>query len=103
MARPPLPLGTPGSIAVSEESPGLWVARCRFRDHDGVTRRLRRQGTSRSAARSELHRAIEDRQRTSSRVGELTPASRFDEAAELFLAKTERKRRPTTHAQYQVY
>jgi hypothetical protein len=65
MARPPLPLGTPGAITTKEESPGVWVARCRFRDHDGVTRRLWKQGPSKTAARAALHQTIQDRQRKS--------------------------------------
>ncbi|HSK61842.1 MAG TPA: site-specific integrase, partial [Actinomycetospora sp.] len=86
MARPPLPLGTPGTISVVEEEPGSWVARCRFRDHDGVTRRLRKHGSSKTAAKAALHELIQQRQRgTFGNVGGLTPASRFHEAAELYL------------------
>jgi integrase len=101
VARPPLPLGTPGSISVAQESPGSWVARCRFRDHDGVTRRMWKKGPSKTAARSALHEAITDRQRGgTSRTGELTPASRFSDAAAIYLAKIERKREDSTHALY---
>lgn len=54
MARPPLPLGTPGAITVTAAGTGRWVASCRFRDHDGVTRLIRKHGSSktRPAARS---------------------------------------------------
>ncbi|GLZ49468.1 phage integrase [Actinomycetospora sp. NBRC 106375] len=100
MARPPLPLGTPGAITAKEESPGVWVARCRFRDHDGVTRRLWKQGPSKTAARGALHQTIQDRQRGSGGGRTLTPASRFGEAAELYLAKIDRKREDSTHALY---
>ena len=100
MARPPLPLGTPGAITTKEESPGVWVARCRFRDHDGVTRRLWKQGASKTAARGALHQTIQDRQRGSGGGSTLTPASRFGEAAELYLAKVDRKREDSTHALY---
>ena len=100
MARPPLPLGTPGAITTREESPGVWVARCRFRDHDGVTRRLWKQGSSKTAARGALHQTIQDRQRGSGGGSTLTPASRFKDAAELYLAKVDRKREDSTHALY---
>jgi hypothetical protein len=53
MARPPLALGDHGSIKVVRDN-GRWVARCRFRDLDGVTRRVERWGTSRAAAQQEL-------------------------------------------------
>lgn len=39
MARPPLPLGQHGEISVAAKR-GQWVAR--FRDLDGVTRRVAR-------------------------------------------------------------
>ncbi|PVZ08248.1 tyrosine-type recombinase/integrase [Actinomycetospora cinnamomea] len=100
MARPPLPLGTPGAITTKEESAGVWVARCRFRDHDGVTRRLWKQGPSKTAARGALHQTIQDRQRGSGGGSTLTPASRFKDAAELYLAKVDRKREDSTHALY---
>ncbi|GAA4785542.1 site-specific integrase [Actinomycetospora chlora] len=101
MARPPLPLGTPGTISVAEEEPGSWVARCRFRDHDGVTRRLRKHGPSKTAAKGALHELIQQRQRGKTGYGAvLTPASRFRETAELYLAKVDRKREDSTHALY---
>ena len=102
MARPPLPLGTPGSIQVVQDGPGAWVARCRFRDHDGVTRRLRKHGSTKTAARNALHDLIRERQRgvTAAGSSQLTPASRFSDAATLYLAKIERKREDSTHALY---
>ncbi|NMO88204.1 phage integrase central domain-containing protein [Actinomycetospora sp. TBRC 11914] len=101
MARPPLPIGTPGTIQVVQDGAGAWVARCRFRDHDGVTRRLRKHGPSKTGARNALHDLIRERQRGSSTGSrELTPASRFSDAANLFLAKIERKREDSTHALY---
>src|SRR6185312_4351366 len=102
MARPPLALGTPGSITINQEGPGVWVARCRFRGHDGVTRRLRKHGASKSAARAELHKAIEERQRGTSRAGGLSPGATFAEAAELYLTKIARKREDTTLVEYRA-
>src|SRR3954449_10197043 len=93
MARPPLPLGTPGTISVAEDEPGSWVARCRFRDHDGVTRRLRKHGPSKTAANAALHELIQQRQRGGSGSGGgLTPASRFREAGRVDPAQVGRKR-----------
>src|SRR4051812_23992375 len=43
MARPPLPLGEHGSISVAPKC-GLWVARCRVRVFDGVTRHIQKAG-----------------------------------------------------------
>ena len=104
MARPPLSLGTPGDISVSEESPGTWVARCRFRDHDGVTRRLRKHARTKTLAKEKLHDLIRERQRAGARssVG-LTPASRFRDAAVIYLAKIERKREDSTHGLYEYH
>ena len=102
MARPPLPLGTPGQIKVIETTPKVWVARCRFRDHDGVTRRLKAHGPTQSAARNSLHDTIRDRQRGTRGAGSdvLTPSATFADAAELYLAKVLRRRADSTHAVY---
>lgn len=102
MARPPLPLGTPGQIRVVEDRPKVWVARCRFRDHDGVTRQLKAHGGTKTAATTALHATIDDRQRGrgTSRANELTPAATFADATVIYLAKIERKREDSTHALY---
>jgi len=41
--RPPLRLGQHGKIKRIEPDNGLWIARCRYRDSDGVTRIVERQ------------------------------------------------------------
>ena len=43
MARPPLPLGEHGEISIAPKR-GQWVARCRFRGLDGITRKVERWG-----------------------------------------------------------
>lgn len=53
MARPPLPLGEHGEISIAPKR-GQWVARCRFRGLDGVTRKVERWGKSRTAVRLAL-------------------------------------------------
>jgi integrase len=40
--RPPMRIGQHGKITRTSLGGGVWVARCRFRDLDGVTRRLER-------------------------------------------------------------
>lgn len=41
--RPPLRLGHHGKIRRIEVDKGIWIARCRYRDNDGVTRIVERQ------------------------------------------------------------
>lgn len=41
--RPPLRIGQHGKINRIEVEPGTWIARCRFRDTDGVTRIVERR------------------------------------------------------------
>jgi hypothetical protein len=66
MARPPLALGHHGSIKVDRDD-GRSIARCRFRDLDGVTGRVARWGTSKTGAQAALQE--EPRQRTASQIG----------------------------------
>ncbi len=54
MARPPLPIGTFGAITTTEVRPGVYLARTRFRDVDGVTRAIKATGRSAAAATREL-------------------------------------------------
>ncbi|CAN5388200.1 site-specific integrase [soil metagenome] len=42
--RPPLRIGQHGQIARDYLGGGVWVARCRYRDSDGVVRRIERKG-----------------------------------------------------------
>lgn len=42
--RPPLRIGEHGRITRKPLGAGVWLARCRFRDSDGVTRLVERQG-----------------------------------------------------------
>lgn len=41
--RPPLRIGQHGKIKRIEVEPGVWIARCRYRDTDGVTRVVERK------------------------------------------------------------
>lgn len=60
MPRPPLPIGTWGSVTLRQTG-GAWEARARFRDYDGVTRQVRRTGSSRAGARNALTAALTER------------------------------------------
>ena len=42
--RPPLRIGQHGKISRQNLGGGVWVARCRYRDSDGVTRIVERRG-----------------------------------------------------------
>jgi hypothetical protein len=42
--RPPLRIGAHGKITRQNLGSGVWLARTRFRDTDGVTRRIERRG-----------------------------------------------------------
>ncbi len=73
--RPPLPIGTWGSISRVKVGPKKWVARTRFRDYDGKTRQVERYAETATAAERALKEALRDRQRTADVV--LSPASRL--------------------------
>lgn len=60
MARPPLPLGHHGEISVAPEN-GRWVARCRVRGVDGVTRKVEEHRRTRTAARQALQEDLRTR------------------------------------------
>lgn len=93
MARPPLALGHHGTITTAREN-GRWVARVRVRDHDGVTRRVARWGTSKAGAQ----RALQDELRTrhGERATVLRPNSRFRDAADVWLEKIRERRADST-------
>ncbi|HEU0088416.1 MAG TPA: tyrosine-type recombinase/integrase [Pseudonocardiaceae bacterium] len=97
MARPPLPLGHHGAIKVTRDG-GQWVARCRVRDLDGVTRRVARWGSSRTAALGALQDEL--RQRRGERTELLRPHSRFRDAAALWMAKITERREDSTADTY---
>lgn len=61
MARPPLPIGTFGSIKTNEVRPGVNRSWTRFRDFDGTTRQITATGRSPAAATRELKAKIADR------------------------------------------
>ncbi|MDO0976016.1 site-specific integrase [Mycolicibacterium frederiksbergense] len=42
--RPPLRIGQHGRIRRTKQANGVWLAECRYRDSDGVTRKVERRG-----------------------------------------------------------
>jgi hypothetical protein len=97
MARPPLALGHHGTVKTAREG-DQWVARCRFRDPDGVTRRVARWATSKTAAQQALQAELRNRQ--GERTEKLQPNSRFREAAEIWMAKIRERRADSTADTY---
>ena len=87
MGRPPLPVGTHGQIRCYQTANG-WRAVTDFRDFDGKTRRVERNGSSQAAAKRKLKEGLRDRATPSGGDG-LTPDSRFRKAADLWLAEFE--------------
>lgn len=63
MARPSLVLGTWGKVSRSRRGTA-WVAEARFRDFDGVTRRVERKGATGRQAEDALLEHLRDRTRT---------------------------------------
>jgi integrase len=61
MARPPLPVGTWGTIRTEKLGPNRYCARARFRDYDGKTRDVEATGTTGPAAVRALKEKLRDR------------------------------------------
>ncbi|MEU4563941.1 site-specific integrase [Actinoplanes sp. NPDC023936] len=79
MGRPPLPLGTGGKVRFHRSGQG-WVARCGFRDYDGVTRLVERCRGSKAAAERALKEALRDRSGAGAESGGETRLSAVAEA-----------------------
>ncbi|WP_406831512.1 hypothetical protein ABEG17_01630 [Pedococcus sp. KACC 23699] len=89
MARPPLPLGSWGRIWVSPSpsrpsgKPKSFRARALYRDFDGVTREVKAEGRTKSAAEATLLAKL--RERSGARHGgSLKSTDRFSAAAQLW-------------------
>jgi hypothetical protein len=97
MGRPPLDIGQHGSVSFTREDSG-WVARCRFRDLDGVTRRVERRGVTRTAADAALREQL--RRRGGRHAQRPRPNSRFRDAASVWMAKIADRRSDSTVETY---
>jgi hypothetical protein len=79
-------MGSYGSVSVAKAARGdRFVAKCRFRDFDGVTRLVERAGRAKTKALTALQDEI--RSRTGSPKAHLRPHHTFERAADMWLAK----------------
>lgn len=98
MGRPPLDIGTYGSVRVREQPSGSFMAVANFRDIDGVTRPVKRYDETGGKAERRLKKALVER---AHRGGdELTRDSTFAACAELWLKYVDRVWRGTTWDRY---
>lgn len=74
------------------------MARCRVRDFDGVTRRVERRGSSRTAAQGALQEELRGE-----RTELLRPSSRFRDAAALWMGKIIERRQESTVDIYSLW
>ncbi|GIJ07285.1 tyrosine-type recombinase/integrase [Micromonospora andamanensis] len=83
MARPPLPVGTWGTIRTEKLGPNRYCARARFRDYDGKTRDVEAAGTTGPAAIRALKVALRDR--AAPNDDEITRETHVSRLAELWV------------------
>lgn len=111
MSRPPLPLGTWGTIGTyiahkdANGKPDRYRATANYRDFDGRTRRVERSGKTAAAAANNLRIAMKERTTVASRGAILTASHRFDAAADIWLERLavmvrEERRSPGTLSTY---
>lgn len=87
MGRPELALGTHGHIDAWQEK-GVWKARTRFRDYDGVSRQVLRTGHTRQSAEQALQTALQSRGLPSSSAI-ITPETKIADLAEIWYGQLE--------------
>jgi len=80
--RPPLGLGTYGEIRTYRRGSGTYQARTLYRDFDGVTRDVSRNGRSKDAATRALKDYLRDRVQESGGGQDITPSSTVETLAE---------------------
>lgn len=83
MPRSPLPVGTWGSISRAQSGPGRWVARARFRDADGRTRKVEAWGSTGAKAENALKKAMVERAAVI--ASEIKPDTRLAEVGRRWL------------------
>lgn len=102
MARPPLSIGTCGNITTTKTQ-GKWCAKTKYRDRDGVVRKVHRWSHSKSSAVNRLKEALSER--VGPTGGEVTPDSKFAVVAEAWFQGIQRnvergRRSPVTAELY---
>lgn len=99
MPRPPLPIGSWGSISRSQIEPKKWRARCRFRDFSGHTHQVEAWGPSGAAAQRKLEAMLRDR--INSAGEEITGAMTLTSLGKMWLAELEQSKvTPQTRERY---
>lgn len=83
--RPETPIGHYGKIVTVEVGPRKFEARCWYRDADGVSRRVRASGESKTGAENALKAKLADRPHNSG--AHLTGASKVSKVGNLWLAQ----------------
>ncbi|WP_410788622.1 hypothetical protein [Kribbella sp. C-35] len=89
MSRPPLPIGTWGSISTKviktdkNGKPVKHQSQTKFRDHDGHVRQVSAVGTSKTGAENALKKKLQDRARTN-QSGELTAMHKVNHLLEVW-------------------
>ena len=89
MSRPPLPIGTWGSIStnvIETDNNGTPIKRqsqAKFRDHDGVVRNMTAVGRSKTASEQALLKKLQDRARTN-QSGELSSMHKINHLLDLW-------------------
>lgn len=87
MGRPELEIGTYGAITTAYLPAGGWEAVARYRDRDGVTRRVKAHGSTEAKAKAALRGKLKDRRRGPAGTDdELTPESTVEDLLEHWLA-----------------
>jgi integrase len=104
--RPQLRIGAHDKIKRIYKGGGVWLARCRYRDTDGVTRIVEKLGPADEydqhgkLAEDALFAALAERQRSAS-YGEISPGTKVSDLVEQHLARlTEDGRSPVTMSTY---
>lgn len=95
MGRPPLDIGTYGTIRTYPRPDGTCRAETNYRDDDGITRTVKRVGPTAAAATRNLKKALAARKRAGD--GEITGDTRFELVAQRWLAEVKRDNRGTTY------
>ncbi|MCB1258526.1 MAG: tyrosine-type recombinase/integrase [Microthrixaceae bacterium] len=94
--RPPLEIGTHGEFSDPKEiSPGTYQVITRYRDIDGVTRKVTATGSTEAKSKAALRTKIRDRKKRGG-DGDLTDESPLSALVEKWLASLESKRRSVT-------
>ena len=103
MVRPRTPIGTFGDIEFTIVPNKSIRARVRFRDHDGLLRRVEASGLTRKLAEHRLKEKLAQRIDHTAGSGDLTPDSRFTHLVEVWLEDLdlEGKIAPSTRALYE--